>query len=239
MHIHPNDTIGDIVASDYRAAAVFERFGLDFCCGGRQTLGDACRQMAVDSAALLTALEGLAREPGPTEDTSAWPLDKLVGHIVSRHHTYVKEAIPVLLAHTSKIAAVHGNRSPELHGVATRFTVVANEMARHMAKEEQILFPYIQSLVTAERAGRRIASSPFGTVQNPIRMMEAEHQDAGDEMREIRDLTHGYALPDFACATYRACFAELQEFERDLHRHVHLENNVLFPRAVKLEQRLS
>jgi len=240
MRIHPNETIGDIVAADYRAAAIFERFGLDFCCGGKRTLNEVCQQPTVDIGALLRALDELPGGEGVPEDpAAAWPLDTLVEHILSRHHAYVKSAIPTLAAHTARIAAVHGGRSPELPGLVRQFAAVADGLTLHMAKEEQILFPYIRSLVDAGRAGRRIGSSPFGTVHNPIRMMEAEHEEAGDEMRLIRELTRDYALPDFACATYRACFDELQEFERDLHRHVHLENNILFPAAIRLEERLS
>lgn len=240
MRTHPTQTIGDIVAADYRTAAVFERFGLDFCCGGKRTLNDVCQQQTIDAEALLHALDHLPGGEGVPEDTAGvWPLDTLMEHIVSRHHWYVRAAIPILTTHTAKIADVHGERSPELPNVARRFAQMAGGLTLHMAKEEQILFPYIRSLVEADRAGRRIPPSPFGTVHNPIRMMEAEHEEAGDEMRLIRELTDRYALPDFACATYRACFEELQEFERDLHRHVHLENNILFPRAIRLEEQLA
>jgi regulator of cell morphogenesis and NO signaling len=240
MHIHPHETLGDIVAADYRAAAVFEQFGLDFCCGGRQTLYEACQQPAVDVSALMEALGALAvDESAVAGAAAAEPLDALIDHIVSRHHAYVRAALPTLRAHTARIAAIHGDRSPELREVARVVDLIAGGLALHMMKEEEILFPYIRSLVEAERAGRRIPPGPFGTVYNPIRMMEAEHQGTGDEMRRIRELTRNYALPDYACATYRVCFEELQDFERDLHRHVHLENNVLFPRALQLEERLS
>ena len=238
MRIQPHDTIGDIVAADYRAAAVFERFGLDFCCGGRQTLNDVCQQPAIDAAALLGALDELSGEDVAADDVAGWPLDWLVDYILSRHHAYMRAAIPTIAAHTAKIAVVHGDRSPELHEVARVFGNIASGLRLHMMKEEEILFPYIRSLVETERAGRRVEPSPFGTVHNPIRMMEAEHQEAGHELQRLRELTRGYALPDFACTTYRACFEELQDFERDLHRHVHLENNVLFPRAIALESAL-
>ena len=240
MHTQSNKTIGDIVAADWRTAAVFERFGLDFCCGGKRTLNDVCQQQTIDAGALLHALNDLPGGEGVPDDTAgAWPLDTLMEHIVSRHQSYVRAAIPTLTAHTAKIAAVHGERSPELPNVARVFAQTAGGLTLHMAKEEQILFPYIRSLVEADRAGRRMPPSPFGTVHNPIRMMEAEHEEAGAAMRLIRELTHGCALPDFACATYRACFEELQEFERDLHHHVHLENNILFPRAISLEEQLA
>jgi regulator of cell morphogenesis and NO signaling len=238
MHASPNETLGNIVAADYRAAAVLERFGMDYCCGGRQTLSEACRDRAVELNELLEALDGLPAGETAGVQPAEWPLDALVDHIVSTHHEYVKTTIPVLAARTAKIAAVHGELSPELPEVARHFAEVAEGMVLHMHKEEHLLFPYVRALVAADRTGRRIGGSPFGTVENPIRMMEVEHQDAGDEMRMIRELTHDYAVPDHACATYRACLAELEAFERDLHRHVHLENNILFPGAVALERRL-
>lgn len=243
MRIHPHETLGEIVAADYRAAAVFERFGLDFCCGGRQTLNEACQQPAVDADALLHALDELAGETDAPEDAAGeWrldDLDDLIDHIVSTHHAYIRAAVPIVAAHTARIAVVHGERSPELLEVVRLFGEIAGGLTLHMMKEEEILFPYIRSLAETERAGRRIEPSPFGTVHNPIRMMEAEHEEAGDALRRLRELTGNYALPEFACATYRTCFQELQEFERDLHRHVHLENNVLFPRAIRLEEKLA
>jgi regulator of cell morphogenesis and NO signaling len=239
MTIDPTDAIGDIVAADYRAAAVFERFGLDFCCGGRRTLGEVCDERPAEAAAIMTALDDLSRTGAAETDTGAWALDRLVTHIVERHHGYVRAAIPVIAAHTAKIAAVHGARRPELVHVAQLFTELAAGLTSHMAKEEEILFPYIRNLVEVEHRGQRRAPSPFGTVHNPIRMMEIEHEDAGDDMKRIRELTNGYTLPEQACSTYRVTFAELREFERELHRHVHLENNVLFPRAIELEARLA
>jgi regulator of cell morphogenesis and NO signaling len=237
MHTDPNETIGDIVAADYRTAEVFDRYGLDFCCGGRRTLSEACREQGVGVEDLLRSLDELATGSDPAERASTeWPLDTLIDYIVSWHHGYVKSAIPVLTAYTTKIAEVHGERSPELRRVAELFANLASELTQHMAKEEGILFPYVRSLLDAARANGRMEPSPFGTVHNPIRMLEGEHQEAGDEMRLIRELTHGYALPDFACATYRACFDKLQEFEQYLHEHVHLENNILFPAAIRLEE---
>jgi regulator of cell morphogenesis and NO signaling len=141
----------------------------------------------------------------------------------------------VLVNHTQKVAKVHGEAHPEMREVAHLFHEVADEMTTHMAKEEHILFPYIVALEQAKRANTSTPATPFGTVRNPIRMMEAEHESAGDAMARIRSLTSGYAIPAGACTTYRVCLQELEAFERDLHEHVHLENNILFPRAVELE----
>jgi regulator of cell morphogenesis and NO signaling len=233
-------TIGEIVAEDYRSAAVFERYGLDFCCGGKQTLDEACRARGVDAARVtadLKAIDGSA--PDASLRVTDWPLDALIDHIVIRHHRYVRGALPVLIAHTAKIARVHGDRRPELLEVARLVEEIAHEMTQHMVKEEEILFPYVRGLVEADRAGDPIGPSPFGTVQNPIRMMEREHEMTGDAVSRIRELTDAYQPPETACTTYRVCFQELQQFERDLHRHVHLENHVLFPGAQRLEERLA
>lgn len=226
--------IGEIVAADFRAAAVFERFGIDFCCGGRRDLDEACRTAAADPADVIRALEALPPLSNEEADPAHWPLDRLIDHIVSTHHGYVRASMPTIQRYLAKLVEVHGARHPELARAASSFDVIAQDLGQHLLKEEQVLFPYIRELALAPIGGRHTLS-PFGTVENPIRMMEREHRDAADELRTIRELTHGYVAPDDGCATYRACMAELDRFEHDLHRHVHLENNVLFPKAVALE----
>lgn len=228
-------TIGEIVATDFRAAAVFERFGIDFCCGGRRLLGDACRTAATDPDAVTRALEALP--PSTVDlvhDAAQWPLDQLIDYIVSTHHAYVRSALPTITRYLTKLVEVHGTRHPELLRVATYFDQVRDDLRQHMLKEEQVLFPYVRDLAlrTETCGGSR---SPFGAVDNPIRMMEREHREVADAMRIIRELTKGYKSPADGCTTYEVCMAELARFERDLHRHVHLENNVLFPKAIELE----
>jgi len=230
------ETVGDIVATDFRAARVFERFGIDFCCGGRQSFPDACRAAGADPAAVSRELGALPppEEAEPDgEDVRDWPLPLLVDHIVSTHHAYVRVALPEIAHHLSTLVNVHGERHPELFRVSAAFDVLRHELQQHMMKEERVLFPYICEIALA---GGPTHASPFGTIENPIRMMEREHRDAGDELHLIRELTNGFTAPPDGCATYRAAFAELARFERDLHRHVHLENNILFPAAVALEQ---
>jgi regulator of cell morphogenesis and NO signaling len=231
-------TVGEIVASDFRTAAVFERFGIDFCCGGRRSIDDACRAVAVDPAVLLRELDALP-PTAAEDDVTGWPLDRLVDHVLSRHHTYVRSAMPAIAQHLAALEAVHGERHPVLSRVAAHFAQVKLDLDQHLLKEEQVLFPYVRELSALRSTGRALPASPFGTVENPIRMMEREHRDAADELRLIRELTGGYATPADGCATYGVCMAELDRFERDLHRHVHLENNVLFPRAVALERELA
>jgi regulator of cell morphogenesis and NO signaling len=230
-------TIRDIVAEDFRAAAVFQRYGLDFCCGGARSVLDACREKGLDAAAVLTDLQATCgAEASGTPRFATWDIPTLINYIVGNHHAYVRRAIPTLLAYTEKIAAVHGERHPELGQIARLFAGVADEMTSHMFKEERILFPYIQSLHESVQQQRGVPPCPFGTVGNPIRMMEMEHESAGSAMARIRELSGGYEPPADACTTYRVSLEELKAFEDDLHAHVHLENNILFPRAIALEE---
>ena len=230
-----NGTLGDIVAGNYRAAAVFERHGLDFCCGGRVALTEACRQRHVDVGAVVAELDRL-----DTADAAA-PSDPagLIAYIVERHHAYIIDAVPTIKAHLARLVSVHGHGHPELHSIATRFETVSDELLLHLMKEEQMLFPYVVALAEAVGNGRPAPPDMFGSVQNPIRRMESEHQHVGEELAAIRTLSSDYTPPADACATYRVTYDELREFERDLHRHVHLENNVLFPRAVELDQQIA
>jgi len=230
-------TIGEIVATDFRAAGVFEQFGIDFCCGGRRSLAEACEHAAADVTAVTRALTDLP--PAAAEDDAdvmRWSIDRLIDHILATHHAYVRSALPVIARHLSKLVEVHGARHPELARIAALFDEMARDLLQHMMKEERVLFPYLHELSASRDAA--LAASPFGTVENPIRMMEREHREAGDGMRLVRELTSGYVAPPDGCTTYRVAFAELAAFERDLHRHVHLENNVLFPKSIELERRV-
>ena len=236
MTATPDTTIREIVATDFRTAAVFQRFGMDFCCSGCRTIEQGCRDAGVDEKTLLHELESVMRAPsGPSPTFATWDAETLIEYIVGTHHAYVRRALPTLIEHTQKIASVHGERHSELVHIARLFERVAVEMTEHMAKEEQILFPFIAEAANAAAGGAALPTPPFGTVENPIRMMEHEHQFVGDAMAEMRALTGGYAAPDDACATYRVCLQELEAFEEDLHTHVHLENNILFPKAVAIE----
>ena len=231
MHVTGNATVGEIVAGDFRTAAVFHEFGIDFCCGGRRTVAEACQERQVDADAVLRAIERTCEQPDARPRLDEWEPATLIGFIVDTHHSYVRRALPSLAAHTQKLAAVHGDRHPELHEVARLAERVAAEMTSHMAKEEQIVFPHIAALAGAVRHGRPVPEAPFGLIDNVIRMMEEEHESAGAAMARMRELTGGYVAPEDGCTTYRVCLQELDAFERDLHAHVHLENNVLFPKA--------
>lgn len=227
--------VGDVVATDFRAAEVFQRYGIDFCCGGRRSIAEACVGAHVDPTAVLHALDALP-QAGETEDASTWSIDRLVEHILSTHHEYVRAALPTITRYLGRLREVHGERHPELTDIAAAFDAMASGLMQHMMKEEQVLFPYLRQLAEVSARGCALPMSPFGTVENPIRMMEREHQETADEVQTIRALTDGYQMPADGCTTYRVCMAELARFEADLHRHVHLENNVLFPKGIRLEQ---
>jgi regulator of cell morphogenesis and NO signaling len=228
-------SVGEIVAADSRTAGVFDKFGIDFCCGGRRSLAEACRAAAADQSLVVQALDALPPPETDAEDVARWPLDRVIDHIVSTHHAYVRAALPTIAGYLAKLEQVHGAAHPELKAIEDVFARLSHELEMHMLKEEQILFPYVDDLVEWDAKGSSVLTSPFGSVSNPIRVMEHEHDDAAVALREIRALTNGYTPPPDGCVTYDVCMKELARFERNLHRHVHLENNVLFPRAIELE----
>ena len=233
-------TIKEIVTDNFQTAAVFEKYSLDFCCRGGKTIDEACAEKGISPETVVGELEQSGNANRSQDDTYAsMGLKELIDHIVAKHHAFVRQMIPVISAHTQKVKKVHGAHHPEVVRIADRFEAVAADLQQHLRKEEQILFPYILSLEQAKKTGQGAILAPFGTVQNPIRMMEQEHQSAGDEMYEIRSLSKRYTPPDDACTTFRVSYQELEEFEKDLHQHVHLENNMLFPAAIALEQSLN
>ena len=232
MPITADKTIRELAVELPHAARIFERLGIDYCCGGQKSLDEACASARLSIDEVVRELEQGAAVPSSTgRDWNAAPLAELVDHIVGTHHTYVRSEVPRIEALISKVAGVHGKNHPELERVRLAFRELANELGAHLMKEEQILFPYVK-----EMAGGRRGPSCFGTVQNPIRVMMMEHDDAGEKLREMRRLTSDYSLPADACASYASLFKALPEFEQDLHQHIHLENNILFPRAAALEQ---
>lgn len=236
MNATPGTTLGEIVSGDYRAAAVFEKYGIDFCCGGQRTVEDACRAKHIDTDEVLG---DVARECAVADAAAprfaTWDPSALVAYIIAKHHAYVRQAIPAITAHTQKLASVHGANHPELLQVDRIFAGVAAEMTSHMMKEERILFPFIVELQDATQRGGPAPAIPFGTVANPIQMMVSEHESAGAAMARIRELTANFTVPDDGCTTYRVGLQELEAFQQDLHAHVHLENNILFPKALRLE----
>ncbi len=236
---YSTQTIGELVAKNYRLAGVFKKFDIDFCCGGKKTLAEVCAEKGIEWDTLVAEVEKAAAAKEDHEHNyEQWEVDFLADYIVNVHHRYVRENIPPMREYTAKVARVHGDVHPEVVEIARLFEEVASELEQHMMKEEHILFPYLKQLAAAERTGETAPHPPFGTVENPIRLMEQEHEHAGNLMKQIRQLSNNFVPPEDACNTYRVSFAKLNEFEEDLHHHIHLENNILFPRAIEIEQRL-
>lgn len=232
-------TIGEIVAKDFRKAQVFKKFGIDFCCGGKKTLSEVCEKKGIDLQSVEAQLEAIDKESnGTSQNFQSWNLDFLCDYIINTHHNYVRESIPFLVEISQKVARVHGDHHPELLKIAEVFGRIAHDLSMHMMKEEKILFPYIKEMVAAQKGNTPLPASHFGQVANPINVMEMEHEGAGEDLVEIRELTNGYLLPEDACTSYRILFQKLEEFEHDLFQHVHLENNILFPKSIELEKNL-
>lgn len=232
--------IGQIVAEDFRTAQVFQKHRIDFCCKGHRSLSEVVAKKALDSDQILNDLENaVVGQAGEAADFNAWPLDALADYIEKKHHRYVAEKIPVLNGFLAKLCAVHGERHPELHQIASAFGASSGELTQHMKKEELILFPAVRKMVRAARENAPHEKPSFGTVQHPISVMMQEHETEGGRFEEIRALSADYTPPADGCSTYRVTFAMLAEFEEDLHRHIHLENNILFPGALLLEEKLN
>ena len=233
-----DETLGQIAAKDLRKAEIFKKYGLDFCCGGKKTVKQACAEKGLDVTKIELELQladkNPATRPLPYGD---WSLDFLADYIVNTHHSYVKKSLPEIRGYAAKVAQVHGDLHPELSNVLQLVEEINRELTSHMLKEEKVLFPFIKDLVAADNNEKPVQTSHFGTVQNPINMMEMEHEMVGKNMEEIRVITNNYTLPEDACASYSLLFKMLDEFENDLHIHIHLENNILFPKALDIEKK--
>lgn len=228
-------TVGAIVADDYRAAQVFGKYGIDFCCGGKIALANICREKGLEANTLLEEIEALKRSPlERSHNYGAWALPFLADYIVNTHHAYLNENTQQIAAYTDKIAAVHGARHPELAEIAAIFATIATDMAAHLREEENVLFPAIKRIDAARQRGATPATADTETIRSSLTKLDQEHQQIGDAVHTIRHLANDYALPADACTTYAVAYRKLKEFEDDLHTHVHLENNILFPKAAGL-----
>lgn len=233
LRIDPEITVGRLVAERPSRSRVFEAFGIDYCCGGKKPLATACQDKGLDLDEVSAALEREAATPNGTAglDPATMPLAQLADHIVETHHAYLREELPRLMRMLRRVAKVHGDADPRLRQMEKVFATFEEELYLHMRKEEELLFPAIRVL----ESGPGEWPFPFPSVAHPIRMMEFEHDQAGDALSELRTLSDGFEPPDWACNTYRAVLAGLLELEDDMHQHVHKENNVLFPRAIAAE----
>ena len=240
MTIQEDQIIGELVAQDYRTASVFKKHNIDFCCQGNRTIDDACKAKKIDEKIVVSDLNTLLQSKTDSSiDYKSWPLDLLADYIEKKHHRYVEEKSLEIKPYLDKICRVHGERHPELHEINEHFTATAGELAMHMKKEELMIFPYIRKMMKSQQENTKIASPVFESVQFPIQAMMDEHTTEGDRFRKIEEISNNYTAPEDACNTYRVTFALLKEFEQDLHLHIHLENNILFPRAIELEKILN
>lgn len=230
-----NMTIGEIVAADFRTARVFGNHGIDFCCGGKAPLAATCLDKGVDLAAITRELETVQNEPvDRSQNYSSWPLPFLADYIVNTHHIYLKENDEQIAAYARKIAAVHGAHHPEVIRISTIFDKIVTDMVKHLQEEEEVLFPAIKRADAARTSGSAPDEKDLETIRTSLLKLHREHEEIGDAIHEIRHLANGYAIPDDVCNTYVVTYKKLNEFEDDLHKHVHLENNILFQKAATL-----
>ena len=229
-------TVREIALEQPTAIRVFEQFGIDYCCGGRKPLAEACAAGNLEIDSVLAALEEAEKKPRvEVENWAGKSLESLSSHIVAKHHAYVKRELPRLAQLAQKVVNRHGSMRPELPVIAATLTQLDEELTHHLAKEEAVLFPYIAGLERSNSIGTPKPKSCFGTIANPIAMMTQEHDAAGALIAEIRHLSGKFTTPPDACPTFHAFYDGLKEFEQDLHQHIHLENNILFPRAIELD----
>lgn len=237
MTILSSQTISEIASRSLGAVRIFERLGVDYCCGGKRPVEDACRELGLDSAAVLAELDAaIAGRPADETDWKQASLRDLIRHIVGTHHEYLKLELPRLAQRLEKVMRVYGEQDKAtLEPLPRLFQGLRAEMELHMHKEEMILFPFMERLESEVNNGRPAPPAPFGSVANPIAMMEHEHDSAGTALKSMREGTNSFAVPEHACVTYRSLLDGLRELEQDLHIHIHLENNILFPRAIAME----
>lgn len=232
MGITKESIIGDVVSKDYKSASVFKNYGIDFCCNGNRTIADACADKNINSEDVINeinnALSDNSNQAGI--DYASWPLDLLADYIEKKHHRYVDSKIEEILPYLQKIARVHGDRHPELLEVEQLFLASAKELTSHMRDEESVIFPKIRDLVSNSKFDEESLDQPIATLMH-------QHDQEGERFRRIEALTNQYTTPEDGCNTYRVTLAMLKEFEDDLHLHIHLENNILFPKAIELENK--
>lgn len=230
--------LGKIVASNFRASTVLTAHNIDFCCGGAITLAQACANENQDLDVVINELEDVL-QTRPDQDYLGMELDQLIDTIIDVHHNYVRSTIPALVIYLNKLCDVHGERHSELFEIRDQFTEGSVALQQHMKKEELVLFPYIKAMVESEKSGFPLSKPHFEHINNPIACMEDEHQAEGLRFKKIAQLTNGYSCPPDGCQTFRVAYAMLEEFEQDLHKHIHLENNILFPTAKSMFKRLA
>lgn len=238
MSINTTQTVREIAVELPGATRIFEKLGIDYCCGGGKALEEVCLAAGVSVNQVIALLEEAGNTAVNTAEARDWnaaPLSDLVAHIVIKHHGFTREELTRLTDLLAKVCSVHGENHPELRKLQAIFQGLRSELTGHMSREEQVLFPYIENLEGAVMRGEPVPTPFFCTVRNPIRMMMQEHDDAGQALRGLREVSSNYRVPADGCISFRTLYQVLEEFEKDLHQHIHLENNIMFPRAAELE----
>lgn len=227
-------TVGDLVASDYRTAEVFEKYGIDFCCGGKVAIKDICREKGINAQELFRELAEVGEEPmDRSQNYGAWELPFLADYIVNTHHSYLKENMSGIAAYANKIAQVHGAHHPEVIKIAEIFDKIVADMTLHLHEEEDLFFPAVKKMIDLKKSGSS-SEGDAEKLRETLKTLSHEHDEIGAAIHEIRHLANDYAIPGDVCNTFMLTYRKLKEFEDDLHKHVHLENNILFPKAAKL-----
>ena len=237
--INSQTTVREVALQLPQSTRVFETLKIDYCCGGNRPLAQACASAGIDVDNVMEMLADVTQSTSPVLDFQNLPLTELITHILETHHVFTKSEMVRLQLLADKVLAAHGGNHPELVHLDELLTRLCADLKPHMFKEEQVLFPYILAMVNAAEQNRAVPFAPFGTVNNPVRMMMREHDTAGEILRELRDLTSDYKVPADACISYQTLYQALENFEKDLHQHIHLENNILFPKALELENALN
>jgi regulator of cell morphogenesis and NO signaling len=239
MSMTAEKTVRELALENPAATRVFEKLGIDYCCGGNKSLEEACRAANLSMDAVIDSLEMADHSARAVQTDHSWqtePMADLISHIRTTHHKYTREEMARLAPLFDKVCSVHGQKHPELQQVRASFHGLVQELTTHMMKEEMVLFPYIVRMEEAVIQKEPVLLSPFGSVQNPVSMMEHEHDSAGNALRAMREASSGYTAPTEACISYQTLYKALADFEADLHQHIHLENNILFPRAIAMEK---
>jgi regulator of cell morphogenesis and NO signaling len=239
MSMTVEKTVRELALENPAATRVFEKLGIDYCCGGNKSLEEACRAANLSMDAVIDSLEMADHSARAVQADHTWqtePMTDLISHIKTTHHKYTREEMARLAPLFDKVCSVHGQNHPELQQVRASFRGLVQELTTHMMKEEMVLFPYIVRMEEAFIQKEAVLPSPFGSVQNPVSMMEHEHDSAGNALRAMREASSGYTVPPKACISYQTLYKALVDFEADLHQHIHLENNILFPRAIAMEK---
>jgi regulator of cell morphogenesis and NO signaling len=242
VHIQKNEadveTVGQIAAKDVRKAEVFRKYGIDFCCGGKKSLKQACEEKGLELDVVQTALVNVNESSKTTENYDRWSPDFLADYIYNKHHQYYYDEAPIIGELLAKVVDHHGERYPELQELYHLYFTLSQELNMHFAKEEEVLFPFIKALVRAKQTGNIEELTDEFSLEAPIQMMESDHEAAGEILAGLTEVTHGYTAPPGACNSFRFLYQKLKELDEDLHQHIHLENNILFPKALALEKAL-